>query len=138
MSHTTINGVEYPIAFTLNVMERVQDQYGSMDNWTKALEPTEKVLDEITGEVVIDAESGKALVRRLEPKIKDIIWTFQEFINEGIDIENEEKNEKKSLLTHKQVGRLITNVQEIGGLIKNITVKSTKNENEEVPNAPTT
>lgn len=105
LKHITVNDKEYPIAFTLNVMENVQEKYGSMDKWSKELQP----------------ENGE------EPKLKDVIWTFQEFLNEGIDIENEEKGEKRPFLTHKQVGRIISSVgmKEIGTLIRALTVEST-------------
>lgn len=97
--------IKYPIAFTLNVMEKVQEEYGSIDVWSETLQP----------------KSG-------EPKIKDIIWTFQEFINEGIDIENESKNENREPLTHKQVGRLITYMggqKEANNIINKAVIKST-------------
>ncbi len=109
MEYITINKNEeeitYPIVFTLNVMERIQDEYGSIDNWSSSLEPK-------TG----------------EPQIKDIIWTFKEFINEGIEIENEDKNLNRQALTHKQVGRLITYVggqKEVSNIISKAVVKST-------------
>lgn len=75
----------YPMAFTLNVMEAIQEKYGSLDAWTD----------------VIDPEEG-------DPTFKDIKWVFAEFINEGIDIENEEKGEDREFVTTKQVGRIIT------------------------------
>lgn len=104
LEHITVNEKEYPIAFTLNVMENIQDKYGSIDKWSNAIQP----------------EEGQ------EPNIKDIIWTFQEFVNEGIDIENDEKEEKRPFLTHKQVGRIISNIglEEIGNLIRKLTIQS--------------
>lgn len=124
LQHITIDDVEYPIAFTLNVMEVIQDEYGSFDAWAEILQPTKTIIDEITGEEV-----------PAEPKVKDIIWTFKEFINEGIDIENDKKNEDRKPLTHKQVGRLVTNIREVAGMIKELTTNSVKTEN---PNAQTT
>ena len=48
-------------------------------------------------------------------------------INEGIDIENEEKDEHNPMLDAKQVGRLISEVgfEEITIKIKNLIVAST-------------
>lgn len=111
LEHITVNEKEYPIAFTLNVVENIQDKYGSIDKWSDNIQPTD----------------GR------ESKIKDIIWTLQEFINEGIDIENDEKEEKRPFLTHKQVGRIISNIglEEIGNLIRKMTIQSNNTGEEE-------
>lgn len=82
-----IDGVMYPVAFTLNVMEAIQEKYGSLSEWTEIIEP----------------EEG-------EPPFKDIKWIFAEIINEGIDIENERKSESRKFLTTKQVGRIISSL----------------------------
>lgn len=117
LTHITVGQKKYPIAFTLNVMESVQEKYGTMEEWGKALDP----------------DSG-------EPQIKDIIWTFREFLNEGIDIENDENGENRPLLTHKQVGRLVSSfdMQELGKMIRNLTVQSTDTGEEKDPNEKTT
>lgn len=80
------NGKEYPLVFNLNVMESIQEEYGTLEHW---------------GELT-DGKSG-------EPNAKAVIFGFTQMINEGIDMENEESEEKKAFLTLKQVGRLITN-----------------------------
>lgn len=115
VKHIEIDEKEYPIAFTLNVMEAIQDKYGSMKEWGDILQPPEDV----------------------EPKIKDLKWTFMQFINEGIDIENEKKNEKKAFLTEKHVGRLISAVgmNQINQTMMSVTAESMKTEN---PNEMTT
>ena len=107
LKHITANGVDYPIAFTLNVMELIQDKYGSMDAWGNALKPPK-------GE---------------EPQIKDVIWTFKEFINEGIDIENETGGNRHSI-THKQAGRILSSLgmNEAGSIIRNLTTQSVQTE----------
>ena len=77
-----VNGVSYPIVFNLNVMEIIQEKYGSIDAWS----------DKLTS----------------DQAIADIKWSFTEMINEGIDIENETKDEKRAFVTPKQVGRIIS------------------------------
>lgn len=116
LTYIDVGEKRYPIAFTLNVMESVQEKYGSMEEWGNVLEP----------------ENG-------EPQIRDIIWTFKEFLNEGIDIENEDNNEDRPFLTHKQVGRLVSNfdMKSLGEMIRNITVESVKS-GEDDPNEKTT
>jgi len=84
VKHITIGDKEYPIAYTLNVMEAIQEKFGTIEAWGNALQPEP-----------YENEDGKVV--KPEPKIKDLKWTFTQFINEGIDIENEEKGEKDLL-----------------------------------------
>lgn len=115
VKHITINEKEYPIAFTLNVMEEIQDKYESMEKWGNILQPPK----------------GK------EPMIKDLKWTFTQFINEGIDIENEDKGEQRAFLTEKQVGRLISvvGIDKINEKMMSVTAESMKTKD---PNEMTT
>ena len=96
---------KYPVVFNINVMEEIQEAYGSISKW---------------GAIVENAEGG-------EPKVKDLKVGLMYMINEAIDIENEDKGENKSMLTLKQVGRLISDVgfEVITTVIKNISVAST-------------
>ncbi len=77
---------KYPMAFTLNVMEALQEKYGNLNEWTNLAQNSE------------------------EPDIKALKFFMTEAINEGIEIENEKRGEKRKLLTHKQVGRILTEV----------------------------
>lgn len=101
IKYMEIDGEKFPIAYTLNVMEQIQEEFGSLDDWIEAMEHLKKDKD---GNVEKD-EDGNV---KKEPKIKNLIWTFTAFMNEGIDIENEDAIEKREKLTHKQVGRIIT------------------------------
>jgi len=89
----TIKGVEFPMAFNLNVLEAIQERYGTIEKWQDRIQP-----------------------KKGEAQIKDIKWTLVTFINEGIEIENE-NGEKRTLLTEKQLGRMITNVTDIAKAI---------------------
>lgn len=82
------NGREYLLAFNLNVMENIQDEYGSVDAWAKLIMP-----------------EGEG-----ESNAKAVKFGFTEMINEGIDIRNEENGTDDKPMTLKQVGRLITNI----------------------------
>jgi hypothetical protein len=95
----------YPIVFNINVMEEIQEAYGSISAW---------------GSIVENADGG-------EPKIKDLKVGLTMMINEGIDIENEASGENAPMVTSKQVGRLITEVgfEAITEKIRNLTVAST-------------
>jgi hypothetical protein len=101
-----------PLVFNLNVMEEIQEQYGSLDKW---------------GEIT----QGDG-----EPKIKDLKAGITAMINEGIDILNEENETYDAPLTEKQVGRIMSEVgiQEIVKKIQEITIASTKNGEDEEKN----
>lgn len=97
---------KYPIVFNINVMEEIQEAYGSLSAW---------------GRVVENANGG-------EPKIKDLKNGLMMMINEGIDIENEATGKNRPMLNAKQVGRLIGEIGfgAITEVIQNITISSTK------------
>lgn len=78
---------EYRLVFNLNVMEKIQEEYGSIEKW---------------GELT-DGTNG-------EPSAKAVKFGFTEMLNEGIDIENEENGTEIKPFTLKQVGRIITEV----------------------------
>ena len=96
---------KYPVTFNINVMEEIQEKYGSISAW---------------GAIVENAEGG-------EPKIKDLKIGLMMMINEGVEIENEITGENKPMVTSKQVGRIISEIgfEEITKKIKNLTIAST-------------
>lgn len=86
-------GKKYSMTFNLNVMEEIQNEYGSVAEW---------------GELTDDSE-GK------EPNAKAVIFGLTAMINEGIEIENEdnagvEGYVAKKTFNHKQVGRIISEI----------------------------
>lgn len=101
----TLNGREYPIVFNLNVMEAIQEEYGTIEKWGK----------------LTDGEEG-------EPNAKAVIFGFHEMMNEGIDIQNEKTGNDIKPLTLKQVGRIITEYGLLNAtkMMNNTVVESTK------------
>ena len=97
---------KYPLVFNLNVMEEIQEQYGSLDEWGRITQGT-----------------GEA-------KVKDLKVGILAMINEAIDMQNEENNTNEPMLTAKQVGRIMTEVgiDKIVAAIQDITIASTKGE----------
>ena len=91
-----IDDIRYPLVFNLNVMELIQEKYGTIQKWS-----------ELTSDE--------------EPNIKAIKFGIGAMLNEAIDIENEKTEIKRDMITDKQVGRLIT---EFG--VDNITKKMQK------------
>ncbi len=98
----------YSLVFNLNVMESIQNKYGTVQKWGK----------------LTDNKDGK------EPNAKALIFGFTEMINEAIDIENEEAGTEKPLLTLKQVGRIITRagLQESARQLNQVITESVKDE----------
>lgn len=110
--HIEYQDKKYPLVFNLNVMEEIQERYGSLDNW------------------------GKITQGDGEPNIKDLKIGIMAMINEGIDIENEKNGTNEPMLTPKQVGRIISTLgfNGITEKIKEITIASAKSEDNEEKN----
>ena len=118
-SSIEVDGVVYPFVFNLNVMELIQQEYGTLDAWgdltdgetytkrdflSKNPNKTEFDWDDL------DEEEKKAY--KGEPDAKAVIFGFTEMINEGISIENEKRfangEAPMSEITKRQCGRLLT------------------------------
>lgn len=102
-----VDGKKYTMYFNLNVMEEIQEKYGTISKWGN----------------LTDKASG-------EPDIQALIFGYTAMINEGIEIENETAEVKKPLLTKKQVGRLITKmgVESSTQKLNDAIIESVKNE----------
>lgn len=109
----TYKGKEYHLVFNLNVMQSIQDEYGTIDKWAELTDGTEQK----------DGRKG-------EPNAKAVIFGFTEMLNEGIDISNDENGTDDKPLTHKQVGRLITEIGLIEATKKlnDTVIESTKSD----------
>ena len=109
---------KFPLAFTLNVMESIQDEYGTLSEWSELIR------------------------NKKEPNIKALKFFITEAINEGIEIENEKSSEKRVPIASSKAGRITTEVglkKVANTIIKMITesmphdekskkVKTTKNQ----------
>lgn len=102
-------GRKYNVVFNMNVLETLQKKYGSFNEWTNLIQPTKK-----------DKECD----------IEALKYVFCEALNEGIDIANEDREEKLELLTMKQVGRIITDIglKEANAKINEAVIESAKSE----------
>ena len=98
-------GKTYKLYFNLNVMELIQEEYGTIDKWGE-------LSDGITG----------------EPNAKAVTFGFTAMINEGIEIENEENGTDIKPFTKKQVGRIITEIglREATKVLNETVIESTK------------
>lgn len=83
------NGKDYKLIFNLNVMEEIQEKYGSVEKWGAICEPNDK---------------------NKEPNVKALKYGFSLMLNEGIDMENEKNGTDTPPFTLKQVGRIISEI----------------------------
>ena len=106
-SEFEVEGVKFPLVFNLNVMQEIQEEYGTIDEWGKLTDKANK-----------------------EINVKALKFGIREMINEGIDIENIGKEEKRPFLSLKEVGRLITTlgVETSANKLNEAIIESTKNE----------
>jgi len=100
---------DYKLVFNLNVMEIIQEEYQTLERW---------------GELT-DGQSG-------EVNVKALIFGLTAMINEGIEINNEDTGAKDPLLTHKQVGRILTEVgiQSTAEKMNELVIDSTQTEDD--------
>lgn len=107
-SFINYKGEDYELVFNLNVMEEIQNEYGSVEAW------------------------GELVEASAEPKAKDIKYGFTAMLNEGIDIYNEthEDEEKRPFFNAKQVGRIISEIGllEAAKTLNKTVIDSTKSD----------
>ena len=102
----------FPFTYSLNVMEALQNEFGSLNKWSDMVEP----------------KDGS------EPKIKALLFFFKEAINEGIDIENENSNQPRKFVNERKVGRIITElgVKTVLEQLKGTVIDAGSNDDTEV------
>lgn len=96
MDTLTYKGKEYKLIFNLNVLESIQDEYGTLTKWI------EKAYGKNTG----------------EPSAKALAFCIAAMVNEGIDIENEESDTHKDPITAKQANRMLSEFMKEHGVEK--------------------
>lgn len=86
MSKLDYQGKEYKLIFNLNVLDAIQDEYGTL----------QKMLEEAYGK-----KTG-------EPSIKALAFVVAAMANEAIDIETDGKATPEQLVTKKQANRMLS------------------------------
>ena len=106
-------GINYPLVFNKNEIEKIQEKYGSYEKWGEMTEGKEN-----------------------EVNIGALKFGITEMINEGIDIENETAEIKREFLTEKEIGRIITEIgmSKMTEKVQETVIDSTKKDNEEEKN----
>lgn len=96
-------GQVYKLVFNLNVLEEIQQEYGTFSKWLDYV--SGDIKERKTGEIV---EIKGEKFEKGEPDIKAVKFAYFHMINEGIEIENEETGGDKKPVTMKFVGRMFT------------------------------
>ena len=106
-SKITYKDKDYKLVFNLNVMEKIQDEYKTLDKW---------------GELT-DGSAG-------EVNIKALVYGITEMINEAIDIDNDENGKNDPFVSHKKVGRMLTElgIEKAAQSMNELVVESTKDD----------
>ena len=99
---------KFPLVFTLNVMESIQEKYGTIEAWSNLIQ------------------------RDGEPDIKALKFFITEAINEGLEIEAERTGEKPKAITSKKAGRILTEIGLSGAANKIMATISDSVEMDEV------
>ena len=96
---------EYKVVFNLNVMEAIQEEYGTIDKWTELTSGTDQ-----------------------EVNIKALKFGYTQMLNEALSIEAEEKGEEYKPLTPAFVGRMLTDIglENMTKTLQNTVIESTK------------
>ena len=130
---------EYKLVFNLNVMEAIQNEYGTLEHWGALTDGTayaQKAYEKAHGSLDgwDDLKPKERAKYEGEPDAKAVIYGFMLMINEGIDIDNEEKGTNEPLMTLKQVGRMITEVgiNNATNVLNKTVVESTQSDEKNV------
>lgn len=96
---------EYKVVFNLNVMEAIQEEYGTLDKWTELTSGVDQ-----------------------EVNVKALKFGYREMLNEGLSIEAEEKGEEYKPVTPAFVGRMLTDIglENMTKTLQETVIESTK------------
>lgn len=96
----------YPYKIDLNVLEAIQDKYGSISQFERELLGYRFRLDEDGNQIY--SEDGEPVMYRVEPSIRAIKAVLPAAINEGLAIEAEERGKEYVPIAEEEVFRNCT------------------------------
>ena len=95
-------GQKLDLVFDLNVMQQIQQHYGSLEHWGELTSPDP--------EQILDADGNVIGEKQKEPDINAFLFGFTEMLNEGVDMANEADGGHRPFFSQRQVGRIISTV----------------------------
>lgn len=105
MTYITVGNNKFPIKCDNLVLQQIQDEFGSVRAYEMSLLGLETVKDS-EGKDKRDDE-GKLIFNKVEPSIKSINFGLPLMVNEGLEIEAEQKHVEFKYLEEKEVIRMI-------------------------------
>ncbi len=142
LSHITIAGTNYPIRCDLYVLECIQDKYGAIEKFEEGIryrkavdgmvpklnEDETPVLDENGKQVMVPGKTWEYK----DPDMKMLNYGLELMINEGIDVQNEESDEKMNHVTARELARKMDqNVFEISAILQSEYVRCFRVKNQQ-------
>lgn len=100
-----LSGKKYPVKCDLVVLEKIQDEFGSIDEFEEKLIPWEPSLDEDGN--VIQSEEGKILYKGKIPDIKAVNAALEYMVNEGEEILAEREEREPNLLSRSAIAKRV-------------------------------
>ncbi len=85
LKRITIGGKTYPVKMDLNVLEKIQEAYGSINEFERKIRGYEYSKDQ-DGKQMYDKQ-GNPIMNIVEPSIKAIKTVLPLIVNEGLEIE---------------------------------------------------
>lgn len=101
LSYITLSGEKYPLRCGMEVLEIVQDKYGSIEEFENRLMPFERKKDE-NGEDVLN-EEGVPIGRYVIPKISDLGDALYLMVTAGLEMEADLSGKETESVTRKEL-----------------------------------
>jgi len=111
----TLENTSYPFKCDNLVLEVLQDEFGTLDDFEKKLNGWNPILDK-NGEQKLDKE-GKGLFRVGEPSMKAINFALPLMIREGIEIKNMKLKKPMEIPSDRTLIRMVENPIQVSKLI---------------------
>lgn len=111
----TLGNTQYPIKCDNLVLEALQDEFGTLDDFEKKINGWIPIIEK-NGMQKLDKE-GKGLFRVGEPSMKAINFALPLMIKEGVEIKNIKAKKEMELPSDKTLLRMVENPIQISKLL---------------------
>ena len=105
LKYITLSGEEYPVKCDLVVLEKLQDEFGSVDEFEEKIFPWEPKLDEKGS--IMKGEDGKIMCRGRIPDIKAVNAALEYMVNEGEEILAEKEKRAPKTVSREKLARRV-------------------------------